>query len=140
MTVKEWLNKGRKINIELQQLREERKQAFDLACNCTSCPSGEKVQSSQRNTTDMKYAAYTEYASIIDQKEFELLVHRSRMRRMINMLDNSTYRALLTARYINCKTWEQIAEDMHYTVRNIYILHGEALKQLSLITDYKELL
>lgn len=139
MTVKEWLNKGRKINIELQQLREEREQALDLACSCTSCPNGEKVQTSTKNTSDGKFAAYTEYSAMIDKKEFELLVYKSRMHNLINRLDNPTYRTLLSLRYINCKTWEQIAEDMHYTTRNVHKIHGGALKALSTITDVKNL-
>lgn len=139
MTVKEWLDKGRKLDIELKQLREERKQALDLACSCTSCPNDEKVQTSTKNTSDGKFAAYTEYSAMIDKKEFELLVYKSRMHNLINRLDNPTYRTLLSLRYINCKTWEQIAEDMHYMVRNIYNLHEQALKALSLVIGINEI-
>ncbi len=139
MTVKEWLNKGRKLDIELKQLREERKQALDLACSCTSCPNDEKVQTSTKNTSDGKFAAYTEYSAMIDKKEAELLVYKSRMHNLINRLDNPTYRTLLSLRYINCKTWEQIAEDMHYMVRNIYNLHEQALKALSLVIGINEI-
>ena len=74
-----------------------------------------------------------------DKKEFELLAYKSRMHNLINQLDNPSYRALLSLRYINCKTWEQIAEDMHYTTRNVHKIHGGALKLLSTITDYKNL-
>ena len=138
-TVKEWLNKGRKLDTELKQLREERKIALDLACSCTVACDNEKIQSSTKNTSDGKFAAYTEYSSMIDKKEFELLAYKSRMHNLINQLDNPSYRALLSLRYINCKTWEQIAEDMHYTTRNVHKIHGGALKLLSTITDYKNL-
>lgn len=138
-TVKEWLNKGRKLDTELKQLREERKIALDLACSCTAACDNEKIQSSTKNTSDGKFAAYTEYSSMIDKKEFELLAYKSRMHNLINQLDNPSYRALLSLRYINCKTWEQIAEDMHYTTRNVHKIHGGALKLLSTITDYKNL-
>lgn len=132
MTVKEWLNKGRKLDIELKQLREERKQALDLACSCTSCPNDEKVQTSTKNTSDGKFAAYTEYSAMIDKKEFELLVYKSRMHNLINRLDNPTYRTLLSLRYINCKTWEQIAEDMHYSyVHIVHRLHPMALNEVN---------
>ena len=132
MTVKEWLNKGRKLDIELKQLREERTQALDLACSCTSCPSNEKVQTSTKNTSDGKFAAYTEYSAMINKKEFELLVYKSRMHNLINRLDNPTYRTLLSLRYINCKTWEQIAEDMHYSyVHIVHRLHPMALNEVN---------
>ena len=139
-TVKEWLNKGRNLDTELKQLREERKIALDLACSCTAACSNEKVQSSTKNASDGKFAAYTEYSAMIDKKEFDLLAYKSRMHNLINQLDNPTYRELLSLRYINCKTWEQIAEDMHYMIRNVYVLHGNALEQLSRSTADKDLL
>lgn len=38
------------------------------------------------------------------------------------------YRTLLYQRYINGKTFEQIAVDMHYSWRQIVRLHGQALQ------------
>lgn len=37
------------------------------------------------------------------------------------------YRTLLYERYINGKTWEQIAVDMHYSYRGVTKMHGRAL-------------
>lgn len=37
------------------------------------------------------------------------------------------YSTLLYERYINGKTWEQIAVDMHYSYRGITKMHGRAL-------------
>lgn len=38
------------------------------------------------------------------------------------------YRTLLFERYINGKTWEQIAADMHYSYRGVTKMHGKALQ------------
>ncbi len=38
------------------------------------------------------------------------------------------YRTLLYERYINGKTWEQIAVDMHYSYRGVTKMHGKALQ------------
>lgn len=45
------------------------------------------------------------------------------------------YRTLLYERYINGRTWEQIAVKMNYSYRRVTQLHGEALK---LIKDFLE--
>ncbi|MEG6521168.1 sigma factor-like helix-turn-helix DNA-binding protein [Desulfotomaculum sp. 1211_IL3151] len=37
---------------------------------------------------------------------------------------------LIRARYLDLKTWEQIAADMHYSWRWIHRIHSEALKLL----------
>lgn len=128
MTVKEWLNNGRKINDELLQLREERQRAYDLACSCTVGASDEKVQTSPKNTSDGKFAAFADYSALIDKKVFELLTYQCRIRRLINRLDNPTYRTLLAWRYIHCETWEDVAEKMNYS--DVWVrteLHSRAL-------------
>ena len=38
---------------------------------------------------------------------------------------------LIRARYIDCKSWEQIAVDMHYSWRQIHYIHSEALRILA---------
>lgn len=38
---------------------------------------------------------------------------------------------LIRARYIDCKSWEQIAVDMCYSWRQIHYIHSESLKILS---------
>lgn len=39
---------------------------------------------------------------------------------------------ILYERYINLKKWDQIADELHYTVRWVQYLHGEALKFITL--------
>ena len=40
------------------------------------------------------------------------------------------YATLLYERYINGKTWEQVAVDMHYSYRGVTKMHGRALQAL----------
>ena len=46
-----------------------------------------------------------------------------------------TYYILLTERYIDGKTWEQIAVDIGYTIRHVWRLHGEALNRMEMILN-----
>lgn len=60
--------------------------------------------------------------------EIELLIATEReIERTINAVGDSTLRTLLYERYINGKTWEQIAVDMHYSYRGVTKMHGRAL-------------
>lgn len=45
----------------------------------------------------------------------------------INGVQDGTLNTLLYERYINGKTWEQIAVQMNYTYRRVTQLHGKAL-------------
>lgn len=52
------------------------------------------------------------------------------VRFMINSLDDFQERVILNYRYINDKTFEAIAEKLSYEVRQVYRIHGDALKNL----------
>ena len=47
-------------------------------------------------------------------------------------VEDPTLREILERRYLLYQKWEQIAEDMNYTVRHITRLHGQALQKMSL--------
>ena len=49
---------------------------------------------------------------------------------MISQINHREYQTLLELRYLCFKTWEQIAVEMDYTVRNVHLLHKEALKAI----------
>ena len=48
----------------------------------------------------------------------------------ISTLEIPAERILLRKRYIEGKRWEQIAEDMSYSIRQIHRLHSKALRKL----------
>ena len=132
MTVKEWLNKGRKLNIEIAELEKAKENAFNLACGGSAVGGGEKVQTSRGNSTEGKFSAYAQYSADMDNRLKELYTYQRKMLKLINHVDDSTYRALLTARYINCETWEQIAIDMNYSyVHIVHRLHPQALDAIN---------
>ena len=47
---------------------------------------------------------------------------------VIKAVANTECQTLLELRYLCFKTWEQIAVEMNYTVRNVHLLHKEALQ------------
>jgi len=53
----------------------------------------------------------------------------------INNIENNDYKLLLMLRYVNFKTWEEIAVEMGYTYQWVHVLHGRALIYLSKRVD-----
>lgn len=49
---------------------------------------------------------------------------------VIDSVPDSLLSDILNRRYVHGQTWEQIAEDTHYTLRWVYILHGRALREV----------
>ena len=131
--LKEWFGVGRKLNYEIKQLEEARTEAFNLACGALQGTSGEKVKQSSSNGSERKFITYSDYAIEIDKRLKELNQYKTKMLTLIKDINNAAYRTLLTARYINNKTWEEIAQDMNYDIRWIYRLHGQALSECARI-------
>lgn len=49
----------------------------------------------------------------------------------INAVENEEHRPILEKRYLSLESWENIAADMNYGIRNVFILHGKALKSFA---------
>ncbi len=127
MTVKEYFQKGRKLNFEIKELILAKNNAFDMACSVTAAPSDERVQTSTKNSSELKFINYSQYVETIEKRVMELCEYRLNMLQLISKLDNVLHRTLLIDRYINCLSWEEIALCMEMTERHIYRLHGNAL-------------
>lgn len=46
-------------------------------------------------------------------------------------IDSNEFQIVLIKRYFEKKSWKQISEEMHYSERWIYKLHGAALEEMS---------
>ena len=130
MTTEERLQKAQKLNDEVEELKYAKEEAFDSACDITAHMEDEKVQTSKENSFERRLIAYADYSKLLDERIFELICYRTEILRRINMIEDTNLRTLLIARYINCKTWEQIAEDMGYSDKWVRTsLHKRALAE-----------
>lgn len=137
MTTKEWLSRGWRIDREIRELEQAQVEALALATRTTASTDGERVDGGGDNSSERAMVAYAdkaaEYAELIDSKIRELVGIKTEIIRAVGRVDDPTLRALLVARYVNFKTWEQIAVDMHYTYQWVCTLHGRALNELIVI-------
>ena len=113
MTAKEWIERGFKLNVEIEQLKEARDRAEKMNDVCKkSLPS------------------YGEYSRMLFKRIDTLLNICREITEAVSLVDDAALRTLLTARYINFKTWEQVAEDMELDERWIYRLRKKAMAEL----------
>lgn len=129
MTAKQWLNRGYRINEEINELIKEQKQALLQATSTALC-GGEKVQSSNENTVERRFVNYAAYSETIDKRIDELYSIKNEILAAINEVEDNTLRRLLILRYIKFYTWEEIAEKMNYSMRRVYDFNGRALKHI----------
>lgn len=125
--VKTYLRKARELDTLVHTKLSEIDRLRELA-ECLSSPKlGERVTSSNGNTSMQTVDKIVDLQAEID-KEIAVLVDLiAEIHTKIEQLENPTERAVLTERYINVKSWEEIAEIIGYSDRNTRYLHGRAL-------------
>lgn len=130
--VKTYLRKARELDTLVHTKLSEIDKLRELA-ECLSSPKlGERVTSSNGNTSMQTVDKIVDLQAEVD-KEIAVLVDLiAEIHTKIEQLENPTERAVLTERYINVKSWEEIAEIINYSERNTKYIHGRALRNFAL--------
>lgn len=131
MTKKEYLSQvykmDKRLNIlqrkveKLRSVLEYHSPSFD------SCGGG--GSSDRMPDTISKIMEYEQHA---EQLRAEFVNKYTEIDKAIHEVEDENLREVLERRYLIYQKWDQIAEEMHYTVRRVYQLHGDALQKISL--------
>ena len=129
MTARDYLSQAyrldQRINSKLEQVECLNGLATKVSSTLTGMPKNPNHATSTMADTVTKIIALQ--AEI--NNDIERLVDLKReMVAVIKAVANTERQTLLELRYLCFKTWEQIAVEMDYTVRNVHLLHKEALK------------
>lgn len=137
MNKKQYLRQGYKIRQEIKIQRDILNELENNLDNVKSFDySKDKLQGGpvQDDTVMIeKINRIIEVQEIIREKEAELKRLQANLYLEINRLTNTNEKILLQARYILNETWEQIAERLGYSVRQIHRVHSSALENFKII-------
>ncbi len=130
MTAKEYLGQAyridQRINSKLEQIASLRALIYKVTTTLSDTPKGTSDSSSRESIIAKMMDLETEINNDIDK----LVELKHNIMDLINKVDNPELHIVLEERYLCFKTWEQIAVDMGYSLRNIYMLHASALKKI----------
>lgn len=138
MKAKEFLSMIRHKDTVIGNLISEKEYLEDAMCGVKGLRYDlDKIQSSpDPDRMAGMLARIEEKEKEIRRRIDDLIDFRSKCVEMINGLQDDGLIAVLYKRYIEFRSWEQIAEDLGYSVRHVLRLHGEALIAFS--TKYAE--
>ena len=128
MKAKEYLRQLKYLNNIVQSKLDDLEALRSLAQRITYVPKNIKVQES---IPEDKFSELI--AKIVDLQEEinndvdNLLDLKLKITDQINSLDNDDYKLLLMLRYLNFKTWEEIAVEMGCSYQWVNVLHRRAL-------------
>lgn len=132
MTAKEYLLQARYLDNRIASKREQIQNLNDLATKCTSTWSDmPRSQPNGRSRMADCVVQIIDLENEISADMLELINLKKEITETINKVDNIEYKTLLEKRYLCFITWEQISDDMGISLRNIYRIHGQALKEIA---------
>lgn len=150
MTVKEYLGQVYKIDrrIQITLAKAEKMRASVIYKSPTFSGEGGGTPASDR--IGEAIAKTVDYERRADELVDKLVDMRLEIERAIQSVDDVVQREILERRYLLFQSWDSrydartgeyikgIAESMGYSERQIFRLHGEALKKIKMSADVSE--
>lgn len=133
MTVKEQLTLVRKQEFLLRDYEEELLDLRRRAYSISSPQLSEKIQSNHQSSLDDVVMKLDLQARKVNEEWDKLLEMKKNAENLINLETDPVRRCVLHKYYIRGKSWEQVADEMNYSLRQITSFHGQALHDLEVI-------
>lgn len=132
---KRWLLRWRDTARKVDLLEEERRSMMELLTKVT--PSYSQEGGGSGSHDPHKFDRVMNYVEEIDDAITRLAVEKQEVMHAIDTLTNPDEWEVMTARYISgnriTPTWESIAERLHWSQAQVYIIHGRALQNIQII-------
>lgn len=133
MTAKEYLMQAYRLNELIDSDVKELERLRELAGRISGSNFGERVQGS--GNVEPQFVKYLNDIMEMEQKIYmelcQLVVLKKQISESIEKVGNREERLLLTYRYFNNCTWEEIAARLHVSNRTVHRIHASALKNIS---------
>lgn len=128
MTVKDYFSQAKfldqRINSKIQQVAA----LNDLATKATSTLTGMPHNPNHATSTmEETIAKIIDLQAEINRDIDRLVDLKQEITATIKAVGNNEYQTILEKRYLCFLSWEKIAVDMGYSIRNVQILHSKAL-------------
>ena len=131
---KKYLSGYKFLLIQIEDLCEQKERIWDMAVKITS--NVDSSGSGKGAVSDKVGNASSRLVDIekkIDKKTEKLSKAKEEIESVIEQVSDDILKTLLVKRYINCKSFSVISDEMGYSYRQINRLHVKALKEVNSI-------
>lgn len=135
MTAKEYLRQIHILDLKIKHKQLEKEMLMKKAYGVSAVTSDpNKVQTSASTEGPMRYIEKAaDLEKTIDRMIDEYINLRDTIINQIHQLKDPRYIEILHERYVNCYSFELIAVNMNYSIRQIYQIHGDALQEFTAV-------
>lgn len=128
MTAKQYLNQAKTLEYAIKSKQEELYYLTEKSRYIQNTALSERIQSSHNNNSNAIIDKIVDMENEINAEIEHLLDLKAEIRQRIALVYNPVYIAVLTDKYLNFFTLEQIAERMDKSYPTIRMWHGQALQ------------
>ena len=130
MDTKQYLSQIERLDKMIQNKLSEIYQLKTMACSVTVSSENERVQtSSDKDRLGSTVARIVDLEKETDSMVDSYIEKRNHIINQIDGLDNIDYYHVLSMRYVGRTTFEEIAKNTNWSIRKVFSIHGEALKE-----------
>ena len=138
MDAKAYLKQIKLYDTHIDNKLEELKRLKDMVLRITSTMKDEVVSSSgNQDKFGDTMAKIVDLQDEINKTVDEYIDLKAGISAVVDLVTDADELAVLCKRYMQYKTWEQIADEMHMTYRNVCYIHGRALQTVNRLIGYE---
>lgn len=131
MTAREWLSRYRELIEEIDRETREAHYWEDKAVSLSSQKLSLAPKSKALKSMPDYVAEFLDIAAHCSELGREAQKAKDEILEAIDSLEELEQRRVLRLKYVDGKTYQQIADHLHYSKRQIYRIHGRALKRVT---------
>lgn len=129
MVTRDDLDRTRDLLVEIAR-KSERLAVMHSRVTGKAITYHEKVQESATNSQEVLLACMADMENEIEEDKRELQRLQERTREWAKTLPLPEKQVIMM-RYIACLEWTEIADNMAYSLRQVFRFHGDAVRRLS---------
>lgn len=136
MKAKTYLREYERAKKRIVEIEELIKDLKDQSTNVSQALDQERVQTSPQ--PDKIGEVVAKMADLEEELELQKFLAEGIKREVIRTLgqvEDPDYQRVLRLRYIDCLGWGQVIEEMAYSDRAVYYIHGRALAEVEKIIN-----
>ena len=130
LNAKEYLKQYRKLKFIINTRKQQLEELHGLLDVRSTDYSTERVQTSPSDIMSAVIARAIDLERQLEDDLQRAIDCQNEITGLINSLEDSRFQFILTEKYINNQTWENIASEMFMSVRWVQKLHGYALQEV----------
>ena len=136
MKAKTYLREYERARKRIVEIEELIKDLEDQSTNVTQALDQERVQTSpQPDRIGLVVAKMSDLKAELEEREASAENIKQEVIRTLIQLEDPDYQKILRLRYIDCLGWGRVIEEMSYSDRAVYYIHGRALAEVEKIIN-----